>query len=114
MKWTTLAWWHEQDRRLKERVANMQEPRFRGVPRGAVGAWLMSQLCFAMAIPFLLTPIVTRLLYPWLPQQDAWIYILAGAMLLAASLAAHRECQRARDAEGMVSGNPDAAEEKNT
>jgi hypothetical protein len=45
-------------------------------------------LCHAIGWPCLLTPLLTRWLYPWLPQPDAVLFYLWGATSLSGALLA--------------------------
>lgn len=110
MKWTNLDDWHELDRRVKERVARMgSDIRFRGVAPEALNAWLTSQVTLAVAVPLLAAPLVTWVLYSWLPQPDAWLYELAGVMLLGVALAAHHEYKKLNATAPMHSDHSPAA-----
>ena len=102
MKWTSLEAWAKLDRDVKERAAKFGEGiHFRGIAPNAVGDWLTSQVCATLAVPVLATPIVTWLLYPWLPQPDAWLYVVAGLMLLGMSLVARHEYKK-KNLEALV------------
>lgn len=111
MKWTSLEEWRRLDRDVKERFAKW-EPRFRGIPQEHVDLWLTYQMCAALALPFLLTPLVTWLIYPWLPQPEAWIHACAGMSLGVVSLAARHDYKKRIHSAPSVSANPPATLEK--
>lgn len=96
MKLTSLHDWYELDARVKRRIARLSAWRPPGAPAKGADAWMARQAALATAAPFLLTPLVTFLLYPWLPQRDAWLYELAGLMLLGVALVAHIEYKKAQ------------------
>jgi len=95
VKWTSLDAWYDLDKRAKNWFARLgTNVRFRGVAPEALNAWLTAQACLALAVPFVATPLVTWILYPWLPQPDAWLYEFAGVMLLGVALVASHEYKK--------------------
>lgn len=112
MKWTNLAEWHRLDREVKAWLDRATDLRFKGVPPQSLNAWLTAQVCFAIAIPLLLTPLVTMLLYPWLPQPDRWLYGLTGVGLLCVSLGAYHEYKKRAHETPALSEHPTPPREK--
>lgn len=98
MRWRSLAEWHRVERDLKGRLDRLTKRPFPAMPEVGGEHWLTRQVTLALAPAFLLVPVVTWLLYPWLPQPEAWIYEAAGVMLLAVSFVAHTEYNRAQAA----------------
>lgn len=84
--WMRLAWWYEQDARVKEWFARLGRDE-RSWPENARTRAVML-LCHAIGWPCLLTPLVTRWLYPWLPQPDAALFYLWAATNLGGALLA--------------------------
>lgn len=93
-----LAYWRELDARVKRRLAAWTARPFPGMPRVGGEHWLTRQVTLALAPAFLLTPLVTWVLYPWLPQPEWWLYEGAGLMLLGVALVAHTEYKKAQHA----------------
>lgn len=89
----TVAEWRTLDHRVKARVSR----RLTIPPRGPIAsaheeraftAWVAWQAFLALAIPFLLTPLLMWLLFPRLPLRHPEAYVLPGiAGLLASCLA---------------------------
>lgn len=111
MKWTSLEDWRRLDREVKERFARW-EPRFRGIPPEHTTVWLTYNVCAALAPPFLLAPLITWKLYPWLPQPDAWIYACVGMALGGVALAARHEYKNRTQSARVVSDSPPQGGEK--
>lgn len=108
MKWTSLAAWHDLEARLKTRLDEWTRHPFPGMPKVGGDAWLTRQVALALAPAFLLTPIATWILYPWLPQPEAWLYEATGVMLLGVSFVAHTEYKRAQLHAALLSAAPGA------
>lgn len=101
-----LAYWRDLDARVKARLDAWMSRPFPGAPKHGTEYWIARQACLALAPPFLLAPLVTWLLYPWLPQPEAWLYEAAGMMLLGVALVAHTEYKKAQERAGDVSVHP--------
>ena len=106
MKWTKLDEWYRVERELKERLDELTKRPFPAMPDVGGEAWILRQVTLALAPPFFLAPLVTWLLYPWLPQPEAWIYEAAGMMLLCVAFVAHTDYKKAQQAAREVSGHP--------
>lgn len=98
MKWRSLDEWYRVERELKERIDACTKRPFPAMPEIGGERWLTRQITLALAPPFLLAPIVTWLLYPWLPQPEAWLYEAAGLMLLGVAFVAHADYRKAQQA----------------
>lgn len=85
--WLTLAWWHAQDARMKTWFAHLSRNE-RAWPAHEKTRAIML-LCHAVGWPCLLTPLVTRWLYPWLPQPDVALFYFWGAASIGGALLAH-------------------------
>lgn len=111
MKWRSLDEWYRVERELKERLDALTQRPFPAMPEIGGEHWLTRQVTLALAPAFLLAPLVTWLLYPWLPQREAWMYEAAGVMLLAAAYVAHADYKKAqRGARELSEFPPDAGE----
>ncbi|MFA5862795.1 MAG: hypothetical protein WDA16_13975 [Candidatus Thermoplasmatota archaeon] len=84
--WLTLRWWHEKDRAVKQWFADLGRNQRPWSERERTRAMML--LCHAIGWPCLFTPLVTRWLYPWLPQPDAVLFYLWGATSLGGALLA--------------------------
>lgn len=100
--WLTLAWWREHDARLKAWFANLDREARPWTDEDTDR--LVGKLGYAIGWPCLLTPLVTRWLYPWLPQPDAVLFYLWGATSLSAALLAHLKDREAKQALGKKDG----------
>lgn len=85
--WLTLAWWYEKDRAVKAWLAQLGRDEKPWQERERTRAIML--LCHAIGWPCLLTPPLTRWLYPWLPQPDAALFYLWGAASLGGAVLAY-------------------------
>lgn len=104
--WRELAYWYDLEARLKRRFDEITKRPFPAMPHVGGEMWLLRQVTLALAPAFLLVPIVTWALYPWLPQPDWWIYESAGVALLTVAFVAHTEYKKAQHAATVVSEHP--------
>lgn len=103
-----LAYWRALDLRVKRRVGEWLDRPFPGAPRVGTDWWMARQVSLALAPPFFLAPVITTILYPWLPQPSAWLYVATSLMLLGVAFVAHTEYKKACDAALVVSETPGA------
>lgn len=101
-----LAYWRDLDARVKRRFADWLSRPLPGMPQEGGEHWLTRQATLWLAPAFLLTPLATRILYPWLPQPEWWLYEAAGMMLLGVALVAHTEYKKAQQSARDVSEPP--------
>lgn len=101
-----LAYWRELDARVKRRLAEWTSRPLPGMPARGGEHWLTRQATLWLAPAFLLTPLATWLLYPWLPQAEWWLYEAVGVMLLGVAVVAHTEYKKAQQSARDVSGHP--------
>lgn len=114
MKLTSLEAWRELDARVKHRFDELTRWRPPGAPSLGADAWMSRQAAVAIATPFLLTPLITWILYPWLPQQDWWLYESTGVMLLGVAFVANTEYKKAQHTDGILSVSPRTGEQEPT
>lgn len=93
--WLTLAWWHEKDHAAKTWFAHRMERERVWTEEDADR--LIAGLGHAIGWPCLLTPGVTRSLYPWLPEKnEGLMYLWAAAGIGIAILAHLKQIDRSR------------------
>lgn len=106
-----LAYWRALDAKVKRCLVEIMDRPFRAMPKVGGELWLTRQITLALAPPFLLTPVATWMLYPWLPQPEAWLYEAAGVMLLDVAFVAHTDYKKAQQSAGELSESPPDAGE---
>lgn len=103
-----LAYWRALDADVKRRFDEWTKRPIPGVPTLGTDAWVMRQVSLAFGVPLLLTPLVTLILYPWLPQPDGLVMLWMGMGALGVALAAHHEYKKAQQSGREVSEHPPA------
>src|SRR5581483_9094444 len=97
-RWHSLAYWRDLDARIKTslaerfRLPSMNQPTPEAED-AVLAAWLTKQIALALALPFLLTPIVMTVLFPGIPTPHPEAYYFCGVAGLAVSWIA-REAER--------------------